>query len=102
MPEEREISTNYEGRSTVAALLFDKGCGAEVDVRCWAKNPSPSPFPRGRGMPFSQMFGVSKARSAGHNFCMQNVHEKDLHTSLDRGMPFSQMFGVSKEKVSES
>jgi hypothetical protein len=46
------------------------------------------------------MFGVSKARSAGHNFCMQNVHEKDLHTSLERGMPFSQMFGVSKEKVS--
>jgi hypothetical protein len=33
---------------------------------------------------------------------MQNVHEKDLHPSLERGMPFSQMFGVSKEKVSGS
>jgi hypothetical protein len=26
----------------VAALLFDKGSGAEVDVRCWAKNPCPA------------------------------------------------------------
>ena len=42
MPEEREISTNYEVQSTFAALLFDKGSGAEVDVRCWAKNPCPA------------------------------------------------------------
>jgi hypothetical protein len=41
-----------------------------------------------------------KQRSPSHNFCMQNVHEKDLHSSLERGMPFSRMFGVSKEKVS--
>ncbi len=26
----------------VAALLFDKGSGAEVNMRCWAKNQCPA------------------------------------------------------------